>query len=391
MYPHLSPYPVGTGPEKGAKAMEWIQRAARRVPGILTAAGVILFTYALLSFPDLVKDHVRQSILYCLTALVPSLFPFMALSCFTVLSPAGDVLGAPLGPLARWGFRLPGCCGASLLTSFLGGYPAGARSVSLLLEQGRVTRQEAARMMLFCVNPGTAFVVTYVGGGVLGSYRLGWLLFFSVTLSGVLLGLLCALPCPVPRKRAFPPKKEGGALIRSVSGAAHSVLIMCACIVGFSAVTALLHATGAFQGAVRVFSRLGPLTPPETAAALSYLLEVTGGVGDAAQLRAGVDLTAFGLAFGGLCVHLQVFAMFDDFPLKKRWFFLGRLVHGLLAAGCCHVLGALLPEGAHAALAPVAGQRVQPFSGTAAGGLSLLLLCAAFLLIAGKDGRREDP
>lgn len=360
------------------------------IPGAAAALGVILLTAALLSFPEFVKGSVRSSVLYCLTALVPSLFPFMVLSCLTVLSGAGDFLGAPLGPLTRWVFRLPECCAAPILMSFLGGYPAGARSAALLLEQGRITREQAGRMMLFCVNPGTAFVVTYLGGGVLGSYQMGWLLFFSVTLAGLLLGIAGGLLGKVPPKGRQQGKKEGGALIRSVSGAAHSVLVMCACIVSFAALSALLHATGAFQAVTRLWAGIGPLTPPETAAALSFLLEVTGGVGDAAQFQAGPGLYAFGLAFGGLCVHLQVFAMFREFPLKKRWFFLFRLAHGLLAAGCCKVLCALLPAGAVETLAPAAGQNVQALSGTAAGGLSLLLLCAAFLLAAGKDGSKGE-
>ncbi len=369
--------------------MEMARRLCRRIPGVLGALGVLLLIMALLSFPEEVKDGVRASILYCLTALVPSLFPFMVLSCLLVESGAGDLLGRPLSPLARWGFRLPGCCAAPVLMSFIGGYPAGARSAALLLEQGRITREQAGRMMLFCVNPGTAFVVTYLGGGVLGSYRAGWLLFLSVTFSGLLLGLLSGLRAKVPpKKQEARPRKTEGALVGAVSGAARSVLIMCACIVSFAALSTLLHAAGAYQALVRLLDSQSFLTPPETAAALSFLLEVTGGVGDAARFHAGLALYAFGLAFGGLCVHLQVFAMFPGrFPVKKSLFFLFRLLHGLLSAGCCRLLCLLLPGEALETAAPVGA--VRTFSGTAAGGLSLLLLCAAFLVAVGKKGEPE--
>lgn len=371
--------------------MDMVRKIWKRVPGVLAAMGIILLMAALLSFPEEVKDSVRASVLYCLTVLIPSLFPFMVLACLVVHSGAGDVLGIPLGPLARWGFRLPGCCAAPVLMSFLGGYPAGARSAALLLEQGKIDREQAGRMMLFCVNPGTAFVVTYLGGSVLGSYRMGWLLFFSVTVSGLLLGIVAGLWAKVPPKKSESAKKEkGGALVRSVSGAAHSVLVMCACIVSFAGLSVLLHATGAYQALSRLWAAVGPLTPPETSVALSFLLEVTGGVGDASLFHAGPALYAFGLAFGGLCVHLQVFAMFSDFPVKKWLFFLFRLFHGLLAAGCCHIFCKLLPDGIAEASAPTAAQAVQTFSGTAAGGLSLLLMCAAFLLVAGKEEHRDS-
>lgn len=348
---------------------------------------VLLLMWTLLTFPAHVKTAVQESVFYCLSTLIPSLFPFMVISTLTVLSPAAHTLGAPLGPLAKWGFRLPGCCAAPILIGFLGGYPAGARSTALLLQQGRITREEAARMVLFCVSPGPAFVVTYLGGSVLGSYQTGWRLFFSVTLSGLLLGLLLRFwgKAPAPPSPQ-PAKKEDGVLVRSVTGAARSVLIMSACIVSFAAASALAHATGVFGALVRAGSALGILTPPETAATLSFLIEVTGGIGDAARFQAGPALYAFGLAFGGLCVHLQVFAMFQDFPVKKWLFILFRLLHGLLAAGAYHLISRLLPETAVTASAQ-AGASVQALSGTAAGGASLLLLCAAFLLVAGRESQ----
>ena len=47
------------------------------------------------------------------------------------------------------------------------------------------------------------------------------------------------------------------------------------------------------------------LLPSQAAACLAFLLEVTGGMGAAAQLGVGPLFYAFGLAFGGLCVHMQ--------------------------------------------------------------------------------------
>lgn len=357
-----------------------------RAAGLLAAGAAVSWGAALLCFQEEVKAGTWSSLQYCLGVLVPSLFPFMVLAGFMVCSGAGDALGKPLGPVTRGLFRLPGCAGASVLLSFLAGYPAGAKGAALLLEQGEIDREQAGRMLLFCVNPGTAFVVTYLGGGVLHSYRTGWLLFFSVTLSGLALGALVSLwgRKPANAGRAGPGKPEG-ALVRAVSGAAQSVVAMCACIVAFAGFTAILHGAGVFQALVQAGARLGVLPPTETAVALSFLWEVTGGVGAAAEFRAGPALYAFGLAFGGLCVHLQVFAMFPKLPIKKRYFFLCRFLHGLLAAGCCQLLCRLLPGLAVEALAPAAGMHAAAFSGTALGGLSMVLLCAAFLLAVGKE------
>lgn len=352
------------------------------------AAGALLLCLGvgLLAFPGQVQEAVRTSLLACLTALVPSLFPFLALTGLVIHSGAGNALGGPLGWGCRVLFRLPECCAAPLLMGFVGGYPAGARGASLLLEQGKIDREQAGRMMLFCVNPGPAFVVTYVGGSVLGDLRLGWLLCLSGTLAGLALGVLSGIGRPVPPKaerQSLPP--SAGAVTRSVADASRATLTLCAWVVLFAGGTALLRETGILGFLCRLLSAVSPLTPPEASAVLAFLLEVIGGTDAAAALRAAPALVAFGLGFGGLCVHLQLFSFFREFPARRWKFFLFRLLHGLLAAGIFTGIARGIPGAAETAapLGPVAG--TQALSGTWAGGLSLLLMCGAFLLIAAKD------
>jgi len=238
---------------------------------ILSSIGFLLILAALLLYPNPVRQSVTQSVTYCLCVLTPSLFPFMALCSFAVNSPAAQVLGRPLDPVIRRVFRLPGCCAAPIIMSFIGGYPAGARGASILLRQGDITEEQAGRMLLFCVNPGLAFVVTFVGSQVLNSPTLGWMLFVCITASGLLLGVITALWAP-----ALPgpsPSKSSGvsrALIRSVEESSKSVLIMCACVVLFSGLTAILHGSGLFQWIVGALSRARLFSPIEWGALLSF-------------------------------------------------------------------------------------------------------------------------
>lgn len=352
--------------------------------GALSALGFLLILAALLSYPELVRQSVGESVSYCLQVLVPSLFPFMALACYGVNSPASQFLGRPFAGLTRRLFRLPGCCTVTILMSFIGGYPAGARGVSLLLEKGMITREQAGRMMLFCVGPGIAFVITFLGAGMLGSVRLGVLLFISVTFSGLLLGVIASIWAGEPEEApAAPASPIPSPFMRSVSDASKSMLVMCACVVLFSGFRSILRGCGLLGILTRWLARTRLFTPFESAAVLAFLLEVTGGVGEAMQVRAAPVFYAFGLAFGGLCVHLQVFSFFQEYPGKLWQFFLCRFVHGLMSAGCFLALSRLLPNGtvqAFAAAAPTAGLS---FSGSFLGGASLLLMCGAFLLIAG--------
>ena len=362
----------------------------------LGALGAVAFGAGLLLYPAHVQESVAASSLYCLTALVPSLFPFMVLSSFGVRSDAGEILAKLLGPVTRTLFRLPAICGATLVLSFFGGYPAGARGVSLLLEEGKISEKQAGQMMSFCVAPGAAFVVTFLGCGVLGSLRLGWLLFASVTLSGLILGVLAGLGKPLPEKQPSSPASQGSnsPLVQSVWDACSAVAKMCGCILLFAGFTAILRGSGIFQTAVQSLSATGLLGPRVTAACLSFLLEVTGGTGDAAALGVAPVFYAFGVAFGGLCVHLQVFSFFRKFPLSKKWFFLTRFLHGLGAAGIFLVLRRIFPGEAQWVWAS-SNAPLEPgiTASTAAGGLSLLLMCLAFLVFVGRSltNAKKEP
>ena len=358
-----------------------------------SAAAFAAFGAALLLYPAQVRDSVAASLIYCMASLVPSLFPFMVLSSFGVRSGAGEALGRVLAPVTRRLFRLPQVCGATVILSFVGGYPAGARGVSLLLEEGKITREQAGRMMTFCVAPGAAFVVTFLGCGVLGNLAVGWLMFLSVTLSGLALGILSGLGKPLPPKVPSGVREPaGGALVRSVADASSATVKMCGCILLFAGAMAILQGSGAFATLANLAASTGLVDRNTAMVCLSFLWEVTGGTGDAARLGASPTLYAFGLAFGGLCVHVQAASFFPELPLAPWKFFLFRLAHGLLSAGLFRLLAPLLPLSTQVVWAASSQTVTYKLSAsTVPGGLSLLLMCAAFLVFVGKGLSRREP
>lgn len=361
-----------------------------KLKGLLLGAGAAVTAAGLLLFSQQVRSAVTQSIFYCLGTLVPSLFPFLVLSSFCVRAKVlqGRAAMSTVGWVVEHLFYLPRESAAAVLLGLIGGYPTGGKGAALLHEDGVLSKEQAGRMLLFCVSPGLAFTVTYLGGAVLQNTRLGWRLFFSITLAAVLLGVLTARLSgymPLPAQQKVPKTAPQNVLSLAIADASKGVLTMCACIVLFSALTALLHASGIFQLCCTALSRLRVLTPMEAAVVLSFLWEVTGGTGAAQTLQVGAVFYAFGAGFGGLCVLLQVLSCFSKRVISLPKFFFARLSHGLLSAGIFLLWQHLSPvsEQAFVHIGPV--HAVEGFSSTAAGGLSLLLLCAAFLVFLAKD------
>ncbi len=222
------------------------------------------------------------------------------------------ICGAVMGPL----FHLRGACALPLL-GLLGGYPSGAGAAAGLYQQGSISRQEAELLLGFCDNCGPAFLLGYVGAGVLGNAGAGALLFLihavSALLSGMLLCRLCRDRGAVPagKRRAVRTVSFPQALTASVSGAMQSMLNICAFVVLFRVLAALPPVPLSFPV-------LGALEMVSAAAALP-------------AGRAAFPAAAAAVGWGGLSVHCQAMSLAAPAGLSFRWHWLGKAVQAALS------------------------------------------------------------
>lgn len=328
----------------------------------LAAGGALLF------FPAQAAAGAGKGVSYSLDILVPSLYPFMVLAVFVVKSGLSEQIGSHLEELTQRLFRLPGSCAVSVLMSVIGGFPAGARSVASLYEQGAIDARQAERMLYFCVNAGPSFVITAVGVGFLKSPQDGALLFATQLTVFLLLGLISGAlgradkSVPITRKKKTAPS-AAQALIASAADGAASTLNMCCFVILFACLLNLL----------RIF-----VTSPLPSLLLSAVLEVTGGCSDLAKSGAPLWAVAFAVGWGGICVHFQVFAFTAGIPYRRSRFFFFRFLQGLLSGGVAFLLSSLFPESVET-VAGATGAVSAGLSGPAPASAALLLLCAALL------------
>lgn len=323
--------------------------------------GGVLMMAALLLCPAAAADGVREGLRLCGELLIPSLFPPMVVTALLLRGGAVNRWGRRLDPVTRRLWRLPGCSGAVFLLAVTGGYPIGARCIRHLLDRGALTPAQARRMVCFCFGAGPGFAVTAVGCRLFGSVPAGLLLWSSQIAAALLLSLpgrtIRISVQPSPPDRAV---SEGPVLTGAIRDAADGMFALCAAVLAFGAVQAMLRYLAA-----------GHLPAPVP----DVLLEVTAGV-SAARSLGSPALASFALGWGGLCVHAQVAA---SCPLPRR-FFLFRLLHGGLAAGITALIFPLLPaaEGAVATSASPVGAATAvhtPFS------LALLGMISVFLFL----------
>ena len=323
----------------------------------------LLACAALLWFPAAAATGARRGLSVCGDVLIPSLFPFMALSSFLVESGLSDVVGRRLEGITRRLFGLPGRAAAGILLSFVGGYPAGAAACEKLLLRGDLTLDEARRMMRFCVVSGPAFVVSTVGTELLGSTFHGWLLLAAQWAAALCIGMVGG-GGRQSRRNEPPQKREKIAALPAVGvavgEAARAMLLMCGFVTAATCFLSVLDAMG---------------LPPKIVDAVAAATEVS--VGCIAWAPRGVVLSLC-IGFGGLSVHGQIAALFAGKPVITRGFFAARIAQGMIAAGVTALLFCFFPLPL-AAFAPHEA-KILPLSGSFTGTLALLATVATALL-----------
>ncbi len=321
----------------------------------------------ILRFPQSALDGVRYGIELSLNVAVPSLFPFLAVSVFVSGFAVPDKLQRVLSVVMRFLFRLPGEAFCAVVFGLVGGYPVGCAVASRLYEQGKVTREQAQRLTLFCVNSGPAFAVTAVGSVMLGDSRAGALIFASLCLSSVFVGVALRFVSPEPQKnetRENPLVPLSYRFVESAEKASLSVFRICAWITLFSCLFSLLKELGLSDNVMSV---------------IRCVFEVTGGCRSAAEYG-NIYTVAATLGWSGLCVVCQVLGDVRKVGTPLPLFLAFRAVHAALAAVVCRVLLMLFPVSV-STFAPLSPDTaVELFSASAPAAIALLGLCTVFIV-----------
>lgn len=294
---------------------EKIKSRRRSVNVYFAAAAALAAGAGLLAFPKAVSGAVKGAITDCLEVVIPSLFAFTALALWLQTSgiyrAALRFLTLPLSKMLRMDEEL---CAVFVLAN-IGGFPTGVKLLSELVESGRLSRDDAGRMLCFCFGSGPSFIIGIVGLRVFNSAAAGGILFAACFASSLLMAAIVRARGEIVLKSADSGGFNLGSecFISSVVGSARVMFTVCAMIVGFAAITALLRGIGAIDLLARLFS---------SSDILEAALEITR-IKEIAPSNAALPICAALLSFGGVCVHLQISALGKGIPL--RGFLLSRI------------------------------------------------------------------
>jgi len=321
---------IGSGAARGGADTA---AARRNITQTALALLAFLLPVAMLFFTGELRDSTASALRLCVTAVIPSLFPFIVANQFFTWSGAAKTLGRQLSGVTRIVFGLGGACASAILTGLVCGYPSGAACAFGLYAMGECTADEAERCTAIASNAGPAFVIGAIGGAMLGDVRFGviiWCSTVAVSLAaGVILKFFASRrndsSAPLP-KNSYSGRFSPAAII---SDSALLMLKICAFITVFSAAA---DTAGALAGMLGLDGAAGAL--------LRGVFELTSAADFAASClpaRYAAVIIAAILGWSGLCVHLQIASLLPKGLSLARYY-----IVKLLSAPASAVLCALM-------------------------------------------------
>lgn len=250
----------------------------------------------------------------CVTAVIPSLFPFFVLSAIINSALAGAKVSA-LRPVSRL-CRIPAGAESILLLGLIGGYPVGAAGISQGYKTGILCKKDGERMLSFCNNAGPAFIFGLLSP-VLGNIGLCWALWIIHLLSAILVGIVM----PGDSKEATTIRSTQPLTVpQAMQIGLKNMATVCGWVILFRIVLGFMEHWFLW------------LLSPAFLSIISGILELSNGCLSLIHIEntsVRFMCAAGFLSFGGICVAMQTASVIGELSLRK--YYIGKVLQTALS------------------------------------------------------------
>lgn len=282
-----------------------------RVYPYLKGILLLLITGAVLCWGSTVYEGMKSAVQVCLETMIPSLYAMMICSTLFLNCGTDRILSRPLHKPARFLFGCSGRVFVIFLLSQAAGYPVGARMLCELSEKGQLTRRQASWFAGVCFGGGPAFLSALFASNPEDGR--------AVFLTGFLANgiLFCCMSRflhadKLPEKETLSASKGASALVEAAVSGGIAILKICAMVILFGGILSLAKEAGLLALPSFLLSRLIQSTPEQTAQLLCGFAEISHITALFPYGTSQLPVLGAMLAFGGICVLLQIAAVAGD-------------------------------------------------------------------------------
>lgn len=254
--------------------------------------------------------------------VLPSVLPFIfftkILSLTGVVEKTSKVFSRP----CKFLFNAPSISSYVFCMSIISGYPVGAKIISDLYLDNKISRSDAFKMISFCSTSGPMFIIGTVGCIFLKNATFGYIIFLAHIIGALINGLLyrnikadnLLIPQTIKKEREI-----------SLSDIVFDTLVS---VLSIGVVITI------FFVVISSLSPLFNLFSPRVASILEGIIEITKGCTDISSSFGSIGkiLTCtFVIGFGGISTILQSQAMLNKIKLPVSLFLLQKFSHAVIS------------------------------------------------------------
>ncbi|MXQ53246.1 sporulation integral membrane protein YlbJ [Shimazuella alba] len=336
-------------------------RLQSQLKTVFLAMFALLFAVTLVLYPEIAFKASLRGLKIWWDVVFPAMLPFFITAELMMGFGVVHLLGVLFEPFMRPLFRVPGSGGFVMAVALISGNPMGAKLTTRLREQNLITREEGERLVSFACTAGPLFIF--------GAIAIG---FFENPAAGVLIAVVHYVSCFIVAffmrlhardKELTPSPKHGGKRFIRAFQAMHRARITDDRPIGqllgeavSSAVQTLLMIGGfviIFSVLIHVFTYVGitawiaslilpilhllHLSDLLSIPIVAGILEMTIGSQMISENTVNTSLlmqlafVGFFLGWNGLSIHAQVASVLSKSDIRYRPYFVGRILHGILA------------------------------------------------------------
>lgn len=298
---------------------------------------LLICGYEILSESATILNAVNYSFDIWIHNLFPSMFPFFVLSEILIHYGFIEFLGELFKPLFQKLFKMNGNAAFVFFMSMLSGFPSNAKYTKEAYLQGKLTEDEASKILMFSHFSNPLFILGTISLTFLNDKNLGILVMISHYLTNIILGIIFRNYHPsqtnndktslkrailsMHNKRIHNDIKFGTMITKALMNSINTLLLILGVVTTFLIMTTIIDNNFHLNLLSKTF--------------ISGLLEMTQGLKHTSLLPFNNNIKAMIitaiLSFGGLSVHTQIISIISDTKIKYLPFLLARLLHVVIS------------------------------------------------------------
>ncbi|MBS4536094.1 sporulation integral membrane protein YlbJ [Clostridium sp. D2Q-14] len=285
--------------------------------------------------------------------VLPSLLPFFILSEITIRLGIVKFIGSLMSPFMLPIFNVPGE-GAFIFTmSITSGYPIGAKLISRLRLENKITQTEAQRLASFCSTSGPLFMIGAVAIGMFNDESLGFIIALSHYLGAITVGLLFRFfkyknnsffqnyrykkMVKASYNELIEKKNIGSIMSKSVENAMNTILVVGGFIIFYSVFIEVFNSLN-FIPLTNIFlSNIGLNIDVNIIKGFVFgLIEITNGCKILSESFTNnnllvISLVSILIGWSGLSIHSQSITFFSKTDINNKIYLFSKILHGIFS------------------------------------------------------------